>query len=654
MVWIDGKAMGMNDDNRSQILRQIPASSIESIEVMNNPASKYGTEGTAGIINIRLRQDDRHGYYGNAEMNVDSRGSVNINANINYNTGKFESFAGLGLKSQHEPGGSESFRKYADGTTLLSNGKQKKHENSIFLRLGTNYRPDEKNVIYISAVGTSGHKWGSIETTHLSTIPGLWNKDINNLKEKGNNIGVNILAGYKHFFQTDNFIDFNASYNFWQAKNNNLVEDTAFFASSPGESDDTATSWQKSLQDVTISNWEIALDYTNLLLPWLKLETGIKANLNHENRPASYEGGPTETELTPIQELLYRFHYDTDIYALYINFSGKHRNITYGAGLRGEAWQIRTRSLSYGEINDKTPMFKKNDIALFPSASVGWEFLSDNELKLTYSRRIRRPFGPQLNTFENISDPSEVHIGNPTIMPEYSNSLELGYIKTWRNCTLSASAYMQENSDIISHVSFLAPMASDPEINTMYYGHANVGNMINTGVEIISRNILFKRLTLTTTLNLYNSHLKAWKAEYPLHGYLYPISGPHQNRLVWKISCMASVKLPWDMSLQATGRYESRSITPQGIERSGWDVEAGLKKNLGNWSFSLICKDIFDSQKGRDVLYGNGYTQSISKWKTGRTLRLGIAYNFGKSLHTEECMHNHVNTGGYGDSDHHH
>ena len=314
----------------------------------------------------------------------------------------------------------------------------------------------------------------------------------------------------------------------------------------------------------------------------------------------------------------------------------------------GNVTQEREITIGNSEIN-----LGKNDFALFPSASIGWSFLGNNELKLNYSRRIRRPFGPQLNTFENISDPSEVHLGNPLILPEYSNAVELSYIKNWTGHMLSVSGYLRTNNDMISHVSFLAPMASDPNVNTMYYGHANVGNMVNTGVEIISRNLLFRRLTLTTTLNLYNSHLKAWSVDYPLHDSFYVVHGDKQNRLVWDVRCMASVRLPWDMTFQATGRYNSRRITAQGTLESDWDVEAGVRKNIGSWGISLLCKDIFNSKETNNVLYGNGYTQSIRKWSGGRTLRLAITYTFGKSDSREHNRHNHIDTGGYGEEHHH-
>lgn len=649
LVWINGKEMGMNADNRAQILRQLPAETIESIEVMTNPSSKHSTEGTAGIINIRLKEDHRHGYFGNAEANVDTRGTANVNFNINYNEGKFESFAGIGLKTQHVPGGSVSRRSYDDGSYLNSDGENKKHENSMFLRLGTNFKPDEKNTIYLSAIGTLGHKWGHTTTTHLSNLPGQWISNVNRMRETGDTRGANIMLGYKHIFGKDHSIDANVSYNIWQGPNDNRFHEDETWADGTVES-----IWQSQHQDVKISNWEAALDYSVMALPWLRFEAGYKGNYNHENSPASYAGGLTEDNLTTLNDLYNRFKYDTDISALYVNFSGSYEKLTFSAGLRGEMWQIRTRSLGYGQTDADVEQFKKNDFALFPSASIGWSFLESNELKLNYSRRIRRPFGPQLNTFENISDPSEVHLGNPLIMPEYSNAVELSYIKNWSNHTLSVSGYLRANNDMISHVSFLAPMASDPDVNTMYYGHANVGNMMNTGVEIISRNTLFSRLTLTTTVNLYNSHLKAWSTDYPLHDSFYAVHGDKQDRFVWDVRCMASVRLPWDMTFQAAGRYNSRRVTAQGTLESDWDVEAGLRKNIGAWGISLVCKDIFNSKETHNVLYGNGYTQSISKWSGGRTLRLAVTYTFGKTHNHEHGRHNHIDTGGYGEEHHHH
>ena len=651
LVWIDGKAMGMTADNRAQFLSQIPADAIESIEVMTNPSARHSTDGTAGIINIRLKDDSRRGYFGSAEAAVDSRGTVNANFNINYNKGHFETFAGVGLKSAHVPGGMTSSRRYDDGTYLNSDGDIRKHENSIFLRLGANYEPDEHNSLYISAIGTLAHKWGRTVTNHYADIPDHWNHNFNNMRERGDNRGANILLGFRHSFAEHHYIDANVSYNIWQGSNNNRFRQIEYWADDQG-----LNIWQSQHQDVKISNWEAALDYNIEPVDWFRLEAGYKGNYNHENSPASYAAGQQPDDMKPLDNLFNRFKYDTDISAIYLNFAATAGKFSFTAGLRGEFWQIRTRSLGFGQDDNTVEPFKKNDFALFPSASAGWNLSDRDELKITYSRRIRRPFGPQLNTFENISDPSEVHLGNPLIQPEYSNAVELSFIKNWTGHMLSVAAYLRANNDMISHVSFLAPMVADPDATTMYYGHANVGNMMNSGVEIISRNSLFRILTLTTTVNLYNSHLKAWKTDYPLHGSFFTVEGRKQDRFVWDARLMASVRLPWSLTFQATGRYNSRRVTAQGSLEADWDVEAGIRKALGPWNFSLMCTDIFASKKSHDILYGNGYTQSISKWTGGRTLRLSVAFNFGKaSEHDHDhTHHNEIETGGYGDEHHHH
>ena len=650
-IWINGKEMGMTDDNRSSILRQIPAEAVESIEVMTNPSSRHSTEGTAGIINIRLKEDTRRGLFGSAEANVDSHGTVNANASLTYNRGRFESFAGLGLKSMHAPAGSESLRSYTDGRSLGSQSDSRKHENSIFLRLGSNWRPDDRNTVYLNMIGTLGHQWGHTTSTHIGDIPGMWRSNTITLKESGDTRGANILLGYRHTFNASHSIDMNVSYNIWQGENENRSHEEEIWSDT-----ETESLWHSQTQDMRISNWEAALDYSGRLLPWLRLEAGFKGNYTHENSPASYFYGESAETFVPLPHLYNRFIYDTDINALYVSFSGSAGPVTFAAGLRGELWSIRTRSLGYGDVVTEGSSLSRNDFALFPSASAGWKFMEDNELSINYSRRIRRPYGPQLNTFENIADPSEVHLGNPQIMPEYSDAAELTYIRTWPSHMLSLSGYLRSGTDMISHVSFLAPMASDPDINTMYYGHANIGNRLDTGLEIISRNTLFSRLTLTTTVNLYNSHMKAWTTDYPLHGSYYRISGPARDRFVWSLRCMASVRLPWDLTFQATGRYTSRRLTAQGTLEPGWDVEAGLRRAFGPWSVTLLCKDIFDSKSGHDIVYGNGYTQSIKKWGEGRTLRLALSYSFGSGVKRSDapCTDTHIDTGGYGSGGHSH
>ena len=84
-VWINGKASGLTTDNRAQILQQLPAESIDRIEVIDNPSAKFSAEGSAGIINIVLKKDRKAGYYGSVQAGADTRGGANASFNFNFN-----------------------------------------------------------------------------------------------------------------------------------------------------------------------------------------------------------------------------------------------------------------------------------------------------------------------------------------------------------------------------------------------------------------------------------------------------------------------------------------------------------------------------------------------------------------------------------------
>lgn len=646
-VWINGKESGLTADNRAQILEQIPAETIQRIEVITNPSAKYSPEGTAGIINIVLKKDRRSGYFGSAEVSANTRGGGNINFNINYNYGKWETYAGLGFRMRHNKGGSESRREYTDGSYLYSDGESHNHGNNLFLRLGATYHLTDKDDFYASGFGMLGHRWGRTITDYTSNVPGQWLRNLNLNRENGDMQGAHIEWGYTHNFSDTHSLDMNVGFNRWGGPTHNtyLQEQTW-----PGEDEDILTDvYQKQDQSVNSNNWEAKIDYTNQVLPWLKLEAGYNGNYNHENTPVIYYQGTSPEDMVLVPDLYNRFIYNNNISALYLTLGGKVRNFSFSAGLRSEAWQVRTRSLGYGETRDEVAEYKKNNFALFPSAFLSWSLPHDNELQINYTRRIRRPWGPQLNSFKNISNPSQISLGNPELEPEYSNSFELNYIKSWMNHMVSLSAYLRQSDDMISHVSFMAP-TPDGTSQTIYMGHANVGKQTNSGAEIVVKNNFASFIDLTTTFNLYNNHISAWSTLYPLDGKTYEISGEKQDRFAWDVRAMLSVRFPLGIALQVTGRYNSRQLTAQGSREAGWDVQAGLRKSVGNWSFSLNCRDIFDSRKRNDRTITEDYIQQDKRWRGGRTVRLTIKYSFGnmkasKPKHSDD----QINTGGYDD-----
>ncbi|MBP3298836.1 MAG: TonB-dependent receptor [Muribaculaceae bacterium] len=643
-VWINGKESGLTADNRAQILEQIPGETIEKIEVITNPSAKYSPEGTAGIINIVLKKDRRGGYFGSAEIGANSRGGGNVNFSINYNTAKWDTYASIGFRMRHNSGGSSSRRSYDNGNFLNSDGDSKNHGNNLFLRLGATYHLTDNDDISASAFGMLGHRWGHTLTEYASNLPSHWLTNSNLARTTNDMRGAHAELGYTHRWSDTHSLDMTVGYNHWGGPGwNSYLQHQDW-----GDDYDIADVYQEQTQNIGTNAVEAKLDYTNQLLPWLKLEAGYNGNYSHENTPVSTLQGTSDEDMTINPALWNRFMYTNNITAFYATLGGKYRALSFSAGLRAEAWQIRAKSLAYGQTRDEVEPYKRNDFALFPSAFVSWALPHDNELQVNYTRRIRRPWGGQLNSFRNISDPTNISYGNEELQPQYSNAFELNYIKSFPNHVLSVSAYLRTTSNTMNRISYIVD-------GIMYTTSANAGNQTDAGCELVMKNSLFHNvLNLTTTANLYNNHVSAWSLDFPFEGQLIPVSGEKRNSFAWDIRCMASVRLPWDISFQVTGRYNSKQLTAQGNRAAGWNVDAGLRKTVGNWSFSLNCRDIFDSRRMHSYTYGIAdgiaYTQENKRWRGGRNLRLTVKYSFGnmKAKRSKTQMDEPMDGSGYG------
>ena len=638
-VWINGKESGLSADNRAQILEQLPGETIEKIEVITNPSAKYSPEGTAGIINIILKKDIRAGYFGSAEVGANTRGGGNVNFNINYNSSKWDLYASLGFRMRHNKGGSRMRRTfnetYDEGGNLVSpeyflnsDGETRNHGNNIFVRAGATYKLTTNDEFYINGFGMFGHRWSNSSTLYNTNQPSQnWIQDNMWTRNRGDNRGAHGELGYKHTWGDNHTLEIMGSYNYWGGPNTRWYHEQHIFQDDP-EVDE----YNRQKQSIDVQSEEVKVDYVQQLLPWLKLEAGFNGNYSYERTPVhTYESDTSFDDMTLDKSLYNNFLYRNNVSALYFTLGGKVNSFSFSAGLRGEAWQTHFKSLKW--FNDSDTPQNKNDIdwtnhsffSLFPSAYLSYALPHDNEVQINYTRRIRRPWGGQLNSFIDISDPTNIQFGNPELEPEYTNSFELNYIKSWTMHMVSLSAYLRTGDNKMERISYL-------DNDVMYSTFYNVGKETNSGVEIVVKDSFWLgKIDLTTTVNLYNNHLSAWNTTFvsPLSDKTFEISGKKQNAFAWDARMMFSIRLPWALSFQATGRYSSKQLTAQGSRQPGWSVDAGLRKTLGNWSFSISARDLFDSRKFKNITYGEGYTQTTERWRGGRRIQFTVKYSFG-------------------------
>lgn len=640
-IWINGKESGLTADNRAQILEQIPAETIDRIEVITNPSAKFSPEGTAGIINIILKKDRRAGYFGSAQISADSRGGGNTGVNFNYNHSKVDAFAGVGFRMRRNTGGSTMDREYDEGYYTKSESSSPNRGNNIFFRLGATYHATDKDDVSLSGFGMIGHNNSSSTTNYLSNLPDNWLSNLNKSRNKGDMRAAHAELGYTRKWSDTNVIDINGSFNYWGGKQWHSYEQDMTY---PDYEDDL---YQEQNMDMKNKNWEIKADYTNHLTGWLKLETGYNGRFSKENTPTDTYSGTSPADMVQDPLLYNRFIYQNDVNALYATFGGNVKRFSFSAGVRAEQWTVRTRSLAFGQTEADVPQFKKNNFSLFPSLFLSLSLPYENEMQINYTRRLQRPWGGQLNSFRDISDPTNISYGNPQLQPQFSNSFELNYLKSWTWHMISISAYLRTTSGMTNRISYL-------DGDVMYSTWANVADQTNSGVEMVLKDNFFNRLDLTTTVNLYNNHISAWNYNFLTDtGHMIPLSGDKQDSFAWSIRAMAGVKLPWSLSVQATGNYNSKSLTAQGSRQGGWSVDLGIRKNLGNWSFALNCRDLFDSRRFKSTTYGPGYYQYNERWRGGRTLRLTIKFSFGNmsGKSNKKNEDEPADESGYGDMD---
>ena len=625
-IWINGKASGLTADNQGDILQQMPAGSIEKIEVITNPSAKHSPEGTAGIINIILKRDRKAGYYGSVQAGADSKGGYNAGANINYSSGKFDAYGGLNYRNMRFENDGFTNTSYFNSNSYQKQTNTGSHNpNNIFGRAGFTWHVTEKDDIYANLMGMYG---GGKHNNNIVAENGILNADgtfgtpnrsiVRNTSQKGSPRMFNVELGYTHRWSDTHFIDFSVGHHQWmQKRSSTYLQETRVF----GADTIVHNSYQYQDGDNKSKSTEIKLDYEYKINDNHRLEAGYKGNFSDDNSPVITYNDENHSEASLDKGLYNIFRYKQDTHALYATYSGRIGKFGFQVGLRGEYWNVRTRSYGWNEEQSgQLPAYSSKDFfKLFPSAFISYAISEGQEIQANYTRRLRRPWGGQLNSFQNISDSTNISFGNPGLTPEYSNAYELNYLKSWDNHTLSISGYYRTTEDVMERISYNMG-------NVIYTTHENVANTQSAGLEIVGKNRIFRIVDLTTTINLFYYKLDAFK--YIINNQT--ITGEADENFSWNARMTASVMLPWGITMQLTGRYNAKRIVAQGYREPSYALDLGLRKMFNkSWSISVNARDLLNSQGWHNVTVNDYFRRESKNSRGGRTFGITLTYNFG-------------------------
>ena len=651
-VWINGKASGLTSDNRSDILEQLPAESIERIEVIDNPSAKFSAEGSAGIINIVLKKDRKAGYYGSLSASGSTRGRANTSFNINYSSPLIDAYANIGYRHRAQKGDTKSeLLSLTSNTYQRYDGTQSSWGNNLFARAGLTWHITPKDEVTLSGMlMTGGRNSDNSLPYHYGDIDAASDSYVMLRRTVSDESSDMYYAefNYRHSFSDKHYIDMTVDFNKWKSDEESIYQDSTEYY------DDGATATEYSYQSrpQTLNNrrWEVKLDYSNTLTDNIKIEAGYQGNFNHENSPqqsyesATWDGG---IGLAEDKDFFNRFIYDLDIHALYATLSLKFGKFGIMGGVRGEYWKVHTESYTWEQEYDATlrdEPFEKDYFELFPSAFLSYQITESQQLQLNYTRRLRRPWGGQLNSFRDTRDASVTSFGNPELTPEYSHSFSLNYLKTWTRHSLLLSAYYRPTSDVIQSVSYES--SAD---GTMYSTNMNVSKSLSTGMEMTLKNNLWRILDLSTSANFYY---------YKLDGFSYEIddqtvSGDREENFTWNARVQASLMLPYDINVQVSGRYRSRQTVTQGYRKSNFSMDLGFKKSFLNKKLTLAvnCRDLLNSRRWKTYTGDSTFTRYRERQRNGRDVTFTLTWNFGNMKQKKQKKTATPSESYYGESD---
>jgi Outer membrane receptor proteins, mostly Fe transport len=622
-VWINGKPSGLTAANRAQILEQMPADDVKNIEIITNPSAKYSASGTAGIINLVMKENRKPGYYGGVMSGITRAGGGKIGglagANFSYADKKFDVYANAGYRDvvKQGTGWTDRYRLKDQDTTKLRKDNTKSHENkSPFLRAGLDYHLNEKNTIGISGFGLLSTESSDNYIKYVKTLEAnnsLLKKYSRENTQNGYHPTVHLSMDYQHDFK-DKGSNIKASITYARHKSGGdheyLEKDSVPYLS-------TSDLFQNST-NVT-SHWNLKVDYTKQLSKKSKFEAGWHSKIL-KSLDQSY--GLNKLSGDTIDSFFDRFDYMEQIHAGYATYSGKIKRLSFLTGLRGEyiAYQSTNNTATYSKTNSEQSYFQ-----LFPSLFLSYSLPGKNELQLNVARRINRPSSSQINPFHDYSDANDIDYGNATLVPEYSAAMELNYIKYWNNHCVSASLYYKKIDNTIENVSFVSPSSSDIMENT----YMNISRAVKGGMEFIVKDNLFRILDLTSALNVYYNKINA--SVYTDSDYGISTVVPAQDNVSWTGKVIANVMFSRSFQGQLIGEYASSKIVSQGKKSPNYSLDMGLRKTLleNNLALSFTLRDILNSDRKKTITSGTGFYEVSESIPHGRTLRLTVTYNFG-------------------------
>lgn len=605
-VLVDGKPSVLTGN---EALRQIPASSIDYIEIITNPSAKYDAEGTAGIVNVVLKKGESgNGSSGFVELSAARYNSNQANIMFSQQRSRLSWSAGLSYQNSPTLGSNEMDRvSFAPDTLWYQESRMEREwfRSGGVAKAGVDYQLTETSSISASFQGGSRVvRTSSNSTNREFTIPVF--QDDEYLRNYSNeNIGTytNTAIVFSKNINEGKKLSFDAQYSSWSGNHAVGFDETL--------SGTTQFNMLETKEGSERQTLRLSTDYSTSLGKDLSLETGLRTRLQaSESTYDVWEYQPSSETILINPSLGQAFSFNQWVHAAYGTLSGKVNNLNYMLGLRAEYGDRSVASLEGSDSYDQ------QNLNIFPSLHISRAF-GTVQTKASFSRRVNRPQEWSLYPYITYIDPYNLKVGNPELNLDFTNSYELGVTKSWSKGFVSMELYHRNTDEAVNRVRELQ------EDNTVLETPFNIASKKATGLE--------------SMLNLrpagwFNMNLSARLYDFRFNGNLEDGTSLETQTLTWNTSANLNFYFPWDFHFQTTGFYYAPSVGPQGSTGSFGSVTMRLNKGFLKKSLmaSFEVRDVFKTMR-HAFTYSDAAFELHNQFRFNPQIyKLTVSYRFNK------------------------
>lgn len=579
-ILVDGHSTNLTLD-------EIPASMIESIEVITNPSARLDPDGMAGILNVILKKKKESGINGMVSIGANTSvykkiwelSGYNGSVSLNYRYNKINIFANYNFRSHSHRGGGEMSRtSWSNGDSTYMEQSNYNENNGFFqnANIGMDYLFNKYNTLSFSVGGDFGNmKSNSMLYSETDSVRKGMDYPIYHYQRPGvtqmkfNNYDASL--NYKKTFQTQGR---ELTSDIYYSQRNSTDFDNYQQISML---DYFQNYYQETHTKELNRNFSAQVDFVTPIGNGGRIETGYKFSYRAVGQDYSLYDGFDSVSSTLDSTQLNNFYYSEYLNALYFIYSNTFwKKLKLQIGLRGEI------ANTISDLRSADTAYHFNYYNLFPTLHLKYEITPEHSLQLSYSRRVTRPNVRQLNPFVDYSDRENLSMGNPYLEPEFANSFEFGYLYNKDKTSFTFTAFYRQRTNLITRYTQIVDTTINDE--HLYYtmtSYQNLNSSQNFGFEIFYGQRLFKFWKINLTGSFYRNIINS--------GGL--IDENLSRDWAWNAGLNQTFSFEHNLDIQLNFRYRSSSLTAGSM---GWGTRGiGQGRRSANYNLNLGVKKGF-------------------------------------------------------------